>query len=186
MKIHPTADVQSNAIGEGTTVWQGCVILPGARIGRDCNVNAFCLVEGGASLGDRVTLKCGVYVWDGVELADGVFVGPNATFTNDPWPRSKRRPSDFARTRVGRGASIGAAATLVAPIDIGEYALIGAGALVTKDVPSHALMVGSPARRVGWVCRCGSRLPHSLACDDCGLVYEQSSVGLAVKPGHDK
>lgn len=146
MKIHPLADVQGANIGEGTTVWQFVVILPGALIGRECNICAHVLVEGAARIGDRVTIKSGVQVWDGVILEDDVFVGPNATFTNDPRPRSKVRPVAFAQTRVRKGASIGANATILPGVTIGEGAMVGAGAVVTRDVPPGATVVGNPAR----------------------------------------
>lgn len=148
-------------------------MLPGAVIGRDCNLNAHCLVEGGAVIGDRVTLKCGVYVWNGVALDDDVFVGPNATFTNDLTPRSGRRPEAWVPTRVCRGASIGGGATLVAGITVGAYAMIGAGAVVTRDVPAHALVAGVPARVRGWVCACGGRLDDSFACPSCGETFPE-------------
>ncbi len=170
--IHPSAEVQSEHVGEGTSIWQGCVVLAGAVIGKDCNINAHCLIERGAVLGDRVTIKCGVYVWEGVTLADDVFVGPNATFTNDRAPRSKRRPPVFQKTRVGNGASIGAAAVLVSPVVVGAYALIGAGSVVTNEVLPHSLVAGNPARHLAWVCACGSRLPESLKCLSCGIGFE--------------
>ena len=146
MRIHPLADVQSSAIGEGTRVWQFVVILPGAVIGRDCNICAHVLIEAGVRVGDRVTVKSGVQLWEGVELQDDVFVGPNATFTNDLHPRSRQRPESFAVTRVLRGASIGANATLLPGVTVGERAMVGAGAVVTKDVPAGAIVVGNPAR----------------------------------------
>ena len=147
MKIHPLSDVQSRSIGEGTTVWQYVVILPGAVIGRDCNINALCLIENDVVLGDRVTVKSGVQLWDGVRVEDDVFVGPNVAFTNDKYPRSKRRPDAFQRTTVRRGASIGANATILGGVTIGEGALVGAGAVVTHDVPAGETWVGNPARR---------------------------------------
>lgn len=144
--IHPLASVHPDAeIGERTTVWQFVVVLAGARIGADCNLNAHTLVEGGAVLGDRVTLKSGVYVWDGITLEDDVFCGPNATFTNDKHPRSKVRPAAFAITRVGKGASIGAGAVILPGITIGDRAMIGAGAVVTKDVAAGEVVMGNPA-----------------------------------------
>lgn len=147
--IHPSAHVDPTAeIGEDTRVWQNVVVLAGARIGRDCNLNAHTLVEGGAVIGDRVTLKCGVYVWDGIILEDDVFVGPNATFTNDPRPRSRQPPAAFPFTRVGRGASIGAGAVVLPGLTIGAGAMIGAGAVVTRDVPAGETWVGNPARRL--------------------------------------
>ena len=147
VQIHPLADVQSRSIGDGTTVWQYVVILPGAVIGRDCNINALCLIENDVVLGDRVTVKSGVQLWDGVRVEDDVFVGPNVAFTNDKYPRSKRRPDAFQRTTVRRGASIGANATILGGVTIGEGALVGAGAVVTHDVPAGETWVGNPARR---------------------------------------
>jgi acetyltransferase-like isoleucine patch superfamily enzyme len=143
--LHPLSYVQDCSIGEGTCVWQFSVVLAGARIGRDCNLNAHTLVEGGAVLGDRVTLKCGVYVWDGITLEDDVFCGPNATFTNDKRPRSKIYPESFPKTLVKRAASIGAGAIILPGLVIGEGAMIGAGAVVTRDVDDGAVVVGNPA-----------------------------------------
>ena len=139
--VHPDAEV-----GEGTLIWQFATVLAHARIGRDCNLNAHTLVEGGAVLGDRVTLKSGVYVWSGIILEDDVFCGPNATFTNDRYPRSKVRPDFLPITRVCRGASIGAGAVILPGLTIGEGAMIGAGAVVTRDVPAGETWVGNPAR----------------------------------------
>jgi len=146
--IHPLANVMSDVIGEGTRIWQFSVVLAGAVIGRDCNLNAHTLVEGGAILGDRVTLKCGVYVWDGIMLENDVFCGPNATFTNDKRPRSKQHPAVYAQTVVEQGASIGAGAIILPGVRIGKGAMIGAGAVVTRDVPAGVTMVGNPARAV--------------------------------------
>src|SRR4051812_40320647 len=142
--VHPAADV-----GNGTTVWQFVVVLEGARIGRNCNLNAHTLVEGGAIIGDRVTLKSGVYVWDGVVLEDDVFCGPNATFTNDKRPLSKVRPVQYPTTRICKGASVGAGAVVLPGVTIGEKAMIGAGAVVTRDVPAGTTVVGNPAAILG-------------------------------------
>jgi UDP-2-acetamido-3-amino-2,3-dideoxy-glucuronate N-acetyltransferase len=144
--VHPLSDVQSDAIGTGTRIWQFCVVLPGARIGRDCNVNAQCLIENDVVVGDRVTVKPGVQLWDGLRIEDDVFIGPNVTFTNDKYPRSRRPPPQFAQTRLRRGASIGANATLVCGVEIGAGAMIGAGSVVTRDVPAGELWYGNPAR----------------------------------------
>lgn len=147
--IDPLARVEEGAcIGPRTRVWQFVVVLSGARIGADCNLNAHTFVEDGAVVGDRVTLKCGVYLWDGIELADDVFCGPNATFTNDKYPHSRRKPDGYPVTRVGRGASIGAGAVILPGLTIGSAALIGAGAVVTRDVPADATVAGNPARPV--------------------------------------
>ncbi|MBJ7545438.1 N-acetyltransferase [Pseudomonas sp. OA3] len=149
--IHPSTDVKSQSIGEGTSVWQFVVILAQARIGRDCNINAHCFIENDVVLGDRVTVKCGVYLWDGLRVADDVFIGPNATFTNDRLPRSKQYPDSFPQTVIERGASIGAAAVILPGLTIGAGAMVGAGAVVTRDVPARALVVGSPARIVRYL-----------------------------------
>lgn len=147
-RIHPFSDVQSKHIGEGTSVWQFAVVLPGARIGKNVNICAQVFVENDVVVGDNVTVKCGVQLWDGVTLEDDVFVGPNTTFTNDPYPRSKVYPGKFPRTLVKRGASIGANATILPGVTLGEGCLVGAGAVVTEDVPPHTLVVGNPARVV--------------------------------------
>lgn len=138
-------------IGPRTRVWAFAHVLAGARVGADCNLCDHTLIEGGAVVGDRVTLKCGVQLWDGVTLEDDVFVGPNATFTNDPFPRSRQRPAEFARTMVRRGASIGANATILPGITIGQEAMIGAGAVVTRNVPARAIVVGNPAYITGYI-----------------------------------
>lgn len=149
--IHPQALCESPAIGAGTRVWAFAHVLPGAVIGADCNICDHVFIENDVRLGDRVTIKCGVQLWDGVELEDDVFVGPNVTFTNDLFPRSRQRPAAYARTRVERGASIGANATILANTTIGQHAMVGAGAVVTRPVPPNAIVVGNPARIVGYV-----------------------------------
>ena len=148
MFIHPSSDVQSKQIGEGTRIWQYVVILPGAVIGHDGNICSHCFIENKVVVGDRVTVKCGVQLWDGVTLEDDVFVGPNATFTNDLNPRSRNDAAKLLPTLVKKGASIGANATILPGLTIGEGAMVGAGAVVTKDVPPRALVVGNPARVV--------------------------------------
>ena len=148
---HPHALVESARIGRGTRVWAFAHVLPGAVIGEECNVCDGVFVENDVVVGDRVTIKCGVQLWDGVTLEDDVFVGPNATFTNDPFPRSRQYPGAFPRTTVRRGASIGANATLLPGITIGEGAMVGAGAVVTKDVPANAVVVGNPARVTSFI-----------------------------------
>jgi UDP-2-acetamido-3-amino-2,3-dideoxy-glucuronate N-acetyltransferase len=149
--IHPNALCESSQIGEGTRVWAFAHVLPGARIGRDCNVCDHVFVENDVIVGDRVTLKCGVQLWDGIRLEDDVFIGPNATFTNDNYPRSKEYPEAFGQTIVRRGASIGANATILPGITIGARAMVGAGAVVTRSVPPNAVVIGNPAKIVGYV-----------------------------------
>ena len=144
---HSHALVETSSVGEGTRIWAFVHILPGAVIGMDCNICDHVFIESDVVIGSRVTVKCGVQLWDGLRLEDDVFVGPNATFTNDPFPRSKQ-PFELKFTTVGRGASIGANATILPGITIGEYAMVAAGAVVTRDVPPRTLVVGNPARVV--------------------------------------
>ena len=148
--IHPSADVQSDKIGDNTKIWQHAVVLPGAEIGEGCNICANCFIESKVKIGNNVTLKCGVCVWDGVTIGDNVFVGAGVAFTNDKFPRSKVWPEKYLKTEVKTGASIGANATIL-PVTIGEYAMIGAGAVVTKDVPPYAIVTGNPGRITGYV-----------------------------------
>jgi UDP-2-acetamido-3-amino-2,3-dideoxy-glucuronate N-acetyltransferase len=145
--VHPQADVQSTNIGEGTRIWQFAVVLAGAKIGRDCNLCAHSFVEGGVTVGDRVTLKSGVYLWDGLVIEDDVFLGPNATFTNDRLPRSRVR-TPYPTTVVRKGASVGAGAVILPGLTIGAGAMIGAGAVVTKSVPDGETWIGNPARKL--------------------------------------
>lgn len=149
--VHPNALCESKSIGAGTRVWAFAHVLPGARIGRECNVCDNVFIENDVVVGDRVTIKCGVQLWDGVEIQDDAFIGPNVTFTNDRFPRSKQYPQTFARTTVGKGASIGANATILPGLSVGLNAMIGAGAVVTRSVPPNAIVVGNPAKIVGYV-----------------------------------
>jgi len=144
--IHPLADVSSGSIGAGTRIWQFVVVLKGATIGEDCNICSHCFIEDDVIIGNRVTVKCGVQLWDGLRIADDVFIGPNATFTNDKFPRSGKRNFKLCATVVELGASIGAGATILPGVRIGERAMVGAGAVVTKDVPANTVVVGNPAR----------------------------------------
>jgi UDP-2-acetamido-3-amino-2,3-dideoxy-glucuronate N-acetyltransferase len=149
--IHPKAIVENGAsVGEGTRVWAFAHILPGARIGIDCNICDGVFIENDVVIGDRVTIKCGVQVWDGVKIENDAFIGPNATFTNDQFPRSKEYPGQFKTTLVRNGASIGANATILPGITVGRNAMIGAGAVVTRDVPPNATVVGNPAHIIGY------------------------------------
>lgn len=148
--VHPNALCESDDIGAGTRIWAFAHVLPGARIGRDCNICDGVFIEGDAVIGDRSTIKCGVQVWDAVRLGNDVFVGPNATFSNDVFPRSRQRPERYVETVVEDGASIGANATLLPGVRIGRGAMIGAGAVITRSVPANAIVVGNPARIVGY------------------------------------
>lgn len=148
---HALAVVETDAVGKGTRVWAFAHILAGARVGSDCNICDHTFIENDVVVGDRVTIKCGVQLWDGVHLEDDVFVGPNATFTNDKFPRSRHHREGVSRTTVRKGASIGANATILPGITIGEHAVIGAGAVVTRSVPSWAIVTGNPARITGYV-----------------------------------
>lgn len=143
---HSHSIVETEDIGEGTRIWAFSHILEGARIGKNANICDHVFIENNVTIGDNVTIKSGVYLWDGVSLEDNVFVGPNATFTNDGFPRSKIYPEKFVETRVHEGASIGANATILCGVTIGANAMVGAGAVVTRDVPAHAVVVGNPAR----------------------------------------
>lgn len=146
--IHSTADVQTKNIGAQTRIWQFAVVLQGASIGENCNINSHTFIENDVVIGNNVTVKCGVYLWDGIRIHDNVFIGPNATFTNDKFPRSKQYPTRFQSILIEEGASIGANATILGEITIGKHAMIGAGSVVTKNVPANELWVGNPARFV--------------------------------------
>jgi acetyltransferase-like isoleucine patch superfamily enzyme len=148
---HPQALVETKSIGDGTRIWAFTHVLPGARIGADCNICDHVFIENDVVLGDRVTIKSGVQLWDGIEIEDDVFIGPNAGFSNDPFPRSKAYQTMIPRSRVCAGASIGTNATILAGLTIGRRAMVGAGAVVTSDVPPNAIVIGNPARIVGYV-----------------------------------
>ncbi|HXC52413.1 MAG TPA: acyltransferase [Candidatus Limnocylindrales bacterium] len=180
--IHPLALCESADVGEGTRVWAFAHVMPGARIGSRCNLGEGVFVESGVTVGNDVTIKNGVALYDGVTLEDDVFIGPNAVFTNDLRPRSgahKKSAAKFLATRVARGASIGANATIVCGVTVGSYAMIAAGAVVTHDVPPHALAVGVPARATGWVCACGDKLATKgtvFVCE-CGRRWTPATNG---------
>lgn len=179
---HPTADIDAGAeIGAGTRIWQHCVVMAGARIGVQCKLAHNVFVESGVTVGDRVTIKDNVACYSGVQIEDDVFIGPNAVFTNVKTPRSFiSRKSAFLATRICRGASIGANSTLVCGIEVGEYAMVAAGAVVTRSVAEFALVAGNPARRIGWVSRSGSRLGPDLVCPDSGEKYAEIDGKLLI------
>lgn len=143
--IHALSEVQTEAIGSGTKIWQFVVILPGARVGEDCNICSHCLIENDVVVGDRVTVKSGVQLWDGLTVGNDVFIGPNVTFTNDKYPKSRNHEYVCLQTWVEDGASIGGGATILPGVRIGRGATVGAGSVVTKDVPPGAVVIGNPA-----------------------------------------
>jgi len=156
--IHETAEVQSSNIGKNTQIWQYSVVLKGAKIGTNCNINCYVFIENDVVIGDNVTIKSGVQLWDGLRIEDHVFVGPNVTFTNDERPRSKQYPQEFQKTIIREKASLGAACVILGGKEIGAFAMIGAGAVVTKNVPPRALIVGNPGKIVGWLNKDGSKM----------------------------
>jgi len=188
--VHPAALCESSQVGAGTRIWAFAHVMAGAQIGSECNIGDHAFIESGAVIGSRVTVKNNVMLWEGVRVEDDVFLGPGAIFTNDLYPRSPRMHGEatvhqryqdkaiwLVETRVERGASIGAGAVIVCGIVIGEYALVGAGAVVKRDVKPHALVIGNPATQNGWVCRCGSKLASKggrFVCPTC-----QASFRLA-------
>ncbi|KAA3658006.1 MAG: N-acetyltransferase [Calditrichaeota bacterium] len=174
--IHQTALVETESIGEGTSIWAFAHVMKHARIGSNCNVGDHCFIESGAEIGNNVTIKNGCMIWEGITVEDGVFIGPNVLFTNDRYPRSPRLPEAEKRystknwllpTRIKRGVSIGAGAVLMPGITIGKYATVAAGAVVVKDVPAFGLVVGNPARQRGWVCKCGQVLTFKNKIGEC-------------------
>ena len=172
ISIHSLSDVQSKQIGDNTTVWQFCVVLPNARIGSNCNINCNCFIENDVVIGDNVTIKSGVQLWDGVILEDDVFIGPNVSFTNDLIPRSKVYPGKFLKTIVRKNASIGANATIIAGIEIGTCALIGAGSVLTKDAPPYSVWYGNPAMQKGYITANGALLDMALTNKKTGEIYK--------------
>ncbi|MBV9126264.1 MAG: N-acetyltransferase [Planctomycetes bacterium] len=186
--LHPRALCECETVGAGTRIWAFAHVMAGAQVGAECNIGEGSFVEAGAILGDRVTLKNQVLVWDGVRIEDEAFIGPGVVFTNDKNPRSPRMPRVQERYRspdhwrcrtvVRRGASLGARAVVLPGITIGEYAMVGAGAVVTRDVAAHQLVQGNPARPAGWVCSCGVRLTAPWCCRACGTEYRYENQRL--------
>ena len=191
--IHESAYVDDGAtIGSGTRVWHFCHVMPGAVIGERCSLGQNVVVMNGTRIGNNVKIQNNVSIYEGVELEDDVFCGPSMVFTNVVNPRSHvPRRHEFQRTLVRRGASIGANATIVCGVTLGEFSFVGAGAVVTRDVPAYALVAGVPARRIGWMCRCGERLPTQWSpdtlprarCGACGTTYERDGDTVRPVPG---
>ena len=177
--IHELALCESDQVGPGTRVWAFAHVMKGAVVGRDCNISDHVYIESGAVVGDRCAIKNNVMVWERVVIEDDVFVGPNAVLTNDRYPRAAgvRNGMELLPTRIRKGATIGANATIVCGVTIGRAAFVGAGAVVLQDVPDHGLVVGNPARTLGWVCSCGQRLYRPLRCDSCGAEFERKPDG---------
>lgn len=165
--IHPLSDVQSKNIGDNTNIWQFCVVLKDAKIGKNCNINAQVLIENDVLIEDNVTVKSGVQVWDGITLKNNSFIGPNVTFTNDFTPRSKQYPNEFLRTIVDEYSSIGANSTILGGVSLGKYSMIGAGSVVTKNVGEHELWYGNPAKFSSYVCKCGQKADETFVCKEC-------------------
>jgi acetyltransferase-like isoleucine patch superfamily enzyme len=170
--VHEKGMCESDRVGKGTRIWAFAHVMKGAVVGEDCNIGETSFVESGAVIGNHCTIKNGVSVWDKVTLEDYVFLGPNAVLTNDLLPRCryKKTPDDFLPTLIKEGASIGANATIVCGVVIGLNAMVGAGAVVTRSVPDHALVIGNPARQRGWVCACGRRVEPGIQCS-CGKLF---------------
>ena len=145
--IHPLSDCQNKSIPESTNIWQFCVILPNCSIGENCNICSHCFIENDVKIGNNVTIKCGVQIWDGIEIEDNVCIGANVTFTNDKYPKAKNKNWELIKTKICKGASIGAGSTLLPGITIGECAIVGAGSVVTKNVPAGETWYGNPAKR---------------------------------------
>lgn len=189
-RVHPTADIESDVeIGDGTSVWHRAQVRSGARIGRDSIIGRDAFIDTDVVIGDRVKIQNGALVYHGLVVGDGVFIGPGAILTNDRYPRAVTATGALSRaddwtvtpTTLHDGASIGAGAVVVAGSDVGRFATVGAGSVVTKPVIDHALVVGNPARRIGWVCACGQRLGGArgdLACEHCGRTFRETDAGL--------
>jgi UDP-2-acetamido-3-amino-2,3-dideoxy-glucuronate N-acetyltransferase len=177
--VHPHGLCESEHVGAGTRIWAFAHVLAGAKIGRDCNICDHAYVEGGVTIGDRVTVKNRVLLFEGVTIEDDVFLGPAVVFTNDVRPRAaiKRSGDELLPTFVQAGATLGAGVVVVCGLTIGAHAFIGAGAVVTRDVPAYGFVVGNPGRVIGWACECGTKLEDGLHCV-CGRSYTEEPEGL--------
>lgn len=169
--IHPSAEVQTKNIGEGTRIWQFVVILGNATIGKNCNINYNSFIENDVVIGNNVTVKSGVYIWDGIRVGNDVFLGPNVTFVNNPYPRSQQYPDKHVGVYIEDGVSIGANATIMGGITVGKYAMVGAGSVVTKDIPANTLWYGNPAQQKGYVTNDGRVLDMNMIDKKTGIKY---------------
>ncbi len=184
--VHPKGLCESTEVGKGTRVWAFAHVLAGAVIGEACNICDHAYVESGARLGNNVTVKNGVMIFELVTIEDDVFVGPGVVFTNDLRPRAANKKShdELLPTLVQRGVTLGAGTVVVCGTTIGAHAFTAAGAVIVRDVPAHALMAGNPARAIGWVCECAEKLPSDLECAACGRAYDLSaSAGTLISRG---
>lgn len=185
--VHKSSYIDKNVtIGEGTSVWYFCHVSSGAKIGKNCNIGQNVFVDKNVIIGNNVKIQNNVSVYLGVSVGDGAFLGPSCVFTNVKNPRSlyPRKMSEYLKTKVGKGASIGANATIICGNDIGDYSFIGAGTVVTKDVPANSIVVGNPARQVGYICKCGNRLTLDkkiIKCKICDTVYEENKKCIKEK-----
>lgn len=182
--VHRNGLCESAAVGAGTRIWAFAHVLSGAVIGGNCNICDGAFVEGGAVVGDRVTIKNQVMIFDGVTVEDNVFLGPGVIFTNDLRPRShiKRTGTTLLTTTIRQGATLGAGVVVVCGTTTGANAFVAAGAVITRDVPAHAFLVGNPARQLGWACRCGDRLAEDLTCSSCGRAYRSATEDSGLEP----
>lgn len=165
-RIHNSSEVLSKSIGDNVSIWQFVVIMDDCKIGDNVNINAHCLIESRSSIGNNTTIKSGVYIWEGVKIGNNVFIGPNVTFTNDKYPKSKNKTFDLLPTFIDDFASIGAGSVILPNINIGHHSLVGAGSVVTKNVPPHTIVVGNPAKIVGYICECGEKNKNNF-CKFC-------------------
>lgn len=173
--IHRLADCMSENIPESTNIWQFCVIFPKAQIGENCNICSHCVIENDVKIGNNCTVKCGVQLWDGIELEDNVMIGANTTFTNDMYPRSKNKEWKLLRTKICKGASIGAGSVILPGLTIGSNAMIGAGSVVTKDIPANTVWIGNPAKMKGYITKENITLDLQLR-DKGGNVHDESVI----------
>ena len=173
--IHPLSDCKCKNIPESTNIWQYCVIFPNAQIGENCNICSHCLIENEVKIGNNCTIKCGVQLWDGIELEDNVMIGANCTFTNDLYPRAKNNAWKLLKTKICKGASVGAGCVILPGLTIGSHAMIGAGSVVTKNIPNNTLWLGNPAQMRGYITQDNQILDLQLR-DKEGNIHDRSEI----------